>query len=72
VAEREILMPTTRDTAKLLDLQKRIDRLSAADQLRVCAALLDEGGAGNYAIAETLVGRVVDALRAVRLLHPNG
>jgi len=58
-------MPTTADTAKLLALKKKIDGLSAADQLRICAALCDRG---EYEIAETLTSNVVDALRARRLL----
>jgi hypothetical protein len=58
-------MPTIQQTAKLLDLKKRIENMTAADQLRLCASLIDQG---EYEIAETLTGNVVDMLRALRLL----
>ena len=61
-------MLTTRDTAKWLDLKKRMDLLKPSDKLRICAELLDQGGEGNCAIVETLGGQVIDALRAKRLL----
>jgi hypothetical protein len=60
------MSPTTRDTAELLALKTRIAALSPADQLRLCAGLLDHG---KYDIAETLIGNIVDELRALRLLR---
>jgi hypothetical protein len=59
-------MPTTNDTAHLLDLKRRIDKLSLGDQLRVVAACLDDG---KDDIAETLASYVVDILRAKRLFN---
>ena len=59
---------TTQDTARFLDLKKRVENLSPGDQLRLCAELIDKGDAGSLAIAETLTGRVVDELRLVRML----
>ena len=59
-------MPTTQDTAKLLDLKRRIEKLSPAQQVLVAAACLDKG---EYEIAETLLGNIVDELRALRLLR---
>jgi hypothetical protein len=59
------MTPTTRDTAQLLDLKHRIEKLSLGDQLRVVAACLDDG---KDDIAETLASNVVDVLRAHRLL----
>ena len=61
-------MPTTADTAKLLDLKKRIEKLSPGDQLRVAAACIDNR---QYDIAETLASNIVDELRAVRLLRKD-
>ncbi len=59
-------MPTVRDTADLLDLKRRIEKLSPGDRLRVAAACIDEG---KYEIAETLASGIVDELRAMRLLR---
>jgi hypothetical protein len=59
-------MPTTNDTAHLLDLKRRIDKLSLGDQLRVVAACFDDG---KDDIAETLASYVVDILRAKRLFN---
>lgn len=59
-------MLTVRDTAYLLDLKKRIEKLSPGDRLRAAAACIDDG---KYEIAETLAGQIVDELRAVRLLR---
>jgi hypothetical protein len=59
-------MPTIRDTADLLDLKRRIAKLSPGGRLRVAAACLD---AGIYDIAEALAGQIVDELRAGRLLR---
>lgn len=59
-------MPTVKDTAHLLDLKRRIEKLSPADQLRVGAACIERG---EYDIAETLIGNIVDELRAARLLR---
>lgn len=58
-------MPTVRDTAELLDLKRKIQKLSAGDRLRVAAACIDDG---KYEIAETLASQIVDELRALRLL----
>ena len=58
-------MPTVTDTAKLLDLKHRIEKLSPADQLRLCAALIEKC---EYDIAETLVRNIADELCARRLL----
>lgn len=59
-------MPTVRDTAELLDLKRRIEKLSPGDRLRVAAACIDDG---KHEIAETLAGQIVDELRALRLLR---
>jgi hypothetical protein len=59
-------MPTVQDTAKLLDLKRKIEGLTAANRLRLCAGLLERG---EYDIVETLVSNVVDELRALRLLR---
>jgi hypothetical protein len=59
-------MPTTRDTAYLLDLKRRIENLSPGDRLRVAAMCIDKG---QYDIAETLAQGIVDELCAVRLLR---
>jgi hypothetical protein len=59
-------MPTTNDTAHLLDLKRRIEKLSPGDQLRVAAGCIDDR---KYDLAETLAGNVVDELRALRLLR---
>ncbi len=59
-------MPTVQDTARLLDLKRRYEKLSPGDQLRVAAACIDKG---DYDIAETLAGNIVDDLRALRLLR---
>jgi hypothetical protein len=59
-------MPTVADTAHLLDLKRRIEKLSPGDRLRVAAACIDDG---KYDIAETLASGIVDELRARRLLR---
>ena len=59
-------MPTVRDTAKLLDLKRKIENMTPGDRLRLCAGLIEKG---EYDIAETLTSQVVDELRAVRLLR---
>jgi len=59
-------MPTVRDTAELLSLKRKIEKLSPGDRLRVAAACIDDG---KYDIAETLAGQIVDELRAMRLLR---
>jgi hypothetical protein len=64
-------MITTQDTARLIDLKKRVENMSPGDQLRLCGALVDEGSEGSLAIAETLAGRVLDELRCVRM-HKKG
>jgi hypothetical protein len=61
--------PTTRDTAELLALKKRIEALSPADRFRLVAHLVE---AGKYEIAETLASNLVDELRALRLLRHQG
>src|SRR5262245_19420652 len=43
---------TTNDTAKLLGLKKRIENMTAANKLRLCAELLEQGGEANFAIVE--------------------
>lgn len=60
------MSPTVRDTAELLDLKRRIEKLTPGDRLRVAAACIDEG---KYDIAETLASGIVDELRAMRLLR---
>lgn len=60
------MSPTLADTAKLLKLKAQIEAMSPADQLRICAGCLERG---EYDIAETLAGNVVDLLRARRLLR---
>ena len=59
-------MPTVQDTAKLLELKRKIGNLSPANRLRLCAELLE---CGEYEIVETLAGNVVKELRAVRLVR---
>ena len=59
---------TVKDTANMLALKKRMESLTAGDQLRLCAELVDRGDEGSLAIVETLVGRVIDTLRETRLL----
>ena len=59
-------MPTVRDTAKLLDLKRRIEKLSPSDRLRVAAACIDQG---EYDIAETLSSGIVDELYALRIVR---
>ena len=61
-------MPTTRDTARYLDLKRRVEKLSPGDQLRLAAALVDHG---DVDIAETLIRNIADELYALRLLR-NG
>jgi len=57
-------MPTVRDTAELLDLKRRIEKLSPGDQLRLAAQCVD---AGKYDIAETLTRNIADELAALRI-----
>ena len=61
-------MPTTQDTAKLLDLKRRIRDLSPSDKLRFCADLLDSGSQFRD-ITETLISEVVDGLRTLGLFN---
>lgn len=63
-------MSTTKGTAELLALKKRIDAMSLGDRLRLVAGLIDLGGKDD--IAETLASNVVDELRARRLLGRHG
>ena len=63
-------MSTTKGTAELLALEKRIDAMSLGDRLRLVAGLIDLGGKDD--IAETLASNVVDELRARRLLGRHG
>lgn len=57
---------TVAGTAKLLKLKAQMEAMSPGDQLRLAAGLIEQG---EYALAETVAGRVVDELRAVRLLR---
>jgi hypothetical protein len=59
-------MPTVRDTAKLLKLRGQIIDMTRADQLRLCAGLLEQGESD---IVESIAGSIVDELRARRLLR---
>lgn len=59
-------MATPQVTAKLLDLKRRLDKLSPADRLRLAARLID---VGEYEISAEVAGNVVDELRAVQLLR---
>lgn len=59
-------MPTVADTAKLLELKRQIEGMTPANRLRLCAGLLEQG---QYEIAETIAGNIVDELRALRLLR---
>lgn len=52
--------------AELLLLKQKVEALSKADQLRLCADLIDRE---RFDIAEILASNVVDALRAVRLFQ---
>ena len=61
-------MPTVADTAKMLDLKKKMAALSPADKLRMCGELLDRGPQFRD-IVEYLAGEVVDGLRALRLFE---
>ena len=56
--------PTTSQSAKLLEMKRKIEGLSAADKLRFCAGLLDNDC--YEPIVETLLDRVVVELRALR------
>lgn len=62
----EEILPSIRDTAELLALKKRIEKLSPGDRLRIAAACIDQG---KLEIAETLASQIVDELRALRLLR---
>lgn len=62
-------MPTTRDTAELLALQRRIAEMSPADRLRLAADLVD---VGKHDLAETLAGDAVDELRGQRIERNQG
>ena len=59
-------MPTVADTAKLLKIKKELEAMTPANQLRVAAGLIEQG---DYSIAETIAGNIVDELRALRLLR---
>ena len=59
---------TTKDTARLMDLKKRVEAMTPGDQLRLCAGLVDEGSLSSLAIAETLAARVLGELQLVRIL----
>ena len=61
-------MLTTTNTAKLLALRDRMENMKPSDKLRLCAELLDLGDEGSLAMVETLGGRVIDELRAARML----
>ena len=61
-------MLTTKNTADMLAMKKRMENLSHGDRLRLCAKLVDLGDEGSLAIAETLGGHVIDELRSVRVL----
>lgn len=61
-------MPTVQDTAKILDLKRRMQALSPSDKLRLCAELLERGQQWRD-IVKTLAGEIVDGLRAMRLFE---
>lgn len=61
-------MPTVKDTARLLALKKTLEALSPGDRLRIAAGCIDKG---EYAIAESIAGNVVDELCAIRLLRKD-
>lgn len=54
--------PTTRDTAELIALKRRIEKLSPPDRLRLAASLIE---AGKLPLAESVAGAVVDELKAL-------
>lgn len=58
--------PTTRDTAELLALKEKIEKLSAPDRLRLAADLME---AGKFPLAETIAERVVHELKTLRILE---
>jgi hypothetical protein len=49
----------------VLEVQRKLNDLSPADRLRVCASLLDRA---ELELAETLLDQVIDELRGLRLL----
>lgn len=57
--------PTIRDTAELIALREKIEKLSPSDLLRLAAELLE---AGKLPLAETVADRVVSELRTLRIL----
>lgn len=57
--------PTTRDTAELLALKSRIEKLSPPDRLRLAAELIE---AGKLPLAESVAAAVVGELQALRIL----
>lgn len=56
---------TLAGTRELLKLREAVKSLSPPDQLRLAAALIEQG---KTSLAETIAGTVVDELRALRLL----
>lgn len=58
------MSPTTRDTAELLALKARLEKLSPANRLIVAAGLIE---AKKYDLAEVIARNVVDELCALRL-----
>ena len=64
--EERRVMATVADTAKLLKLKAQIENLTPANRLRLCAELIEHG---EYEIAETLAGKVVDEMCAIRILR---
>jgi len=50
----------------LLDLEKRIEKLSPGDRLRLAAVFIDRG---ELELAEVLAAAIVEDLRAFRLLR---
>lgn len=57
--------PTTRDTAELLTLKAKIEKLSPPDKLRLAAMLIEQG---KLALAETIAADVHAQLAALRIL----
>lgn len=56
--------PTTRDTAELLALKEKIQRLSPSERLNLAAGLIEKG---KLALAETIAEQVVDELKLLRM-----
>lgn len=58
--------PTVRDTARLLELKRKIELLGPSDRLRLAAQCLDDG---EFDMAEALVHDIAAALSRERIVR---